>query len=288
MLERLLVALDGSPRSEAALAAVRSILRRHPAEVTLLQAVEAPPGSEPVLAAHLNVLIGRAEDYLGEKARELEALGAQVRPVVRVGYAAEVLLQAAEKETSGLLVLATHGRSGFQRWALGSVAEKILHASPLPVLAVRTAPDVAEPAFRRILVPLDGSEPSLAVIPSVAELARRFGAHLLLLNVCEGPACTVPVPEVTRAWKALREAGVSAEPLMRQGAPAPEILEAAREQSADLIAMATHGRSGLSRWALGSVAEKVLRASPVPTLLVRETAPAAKRAVDEIRQGVKV
>lgn len=150
MLERLLVALDGSPRAEAALSPVRTILGRRPSEVTLLQAVEAPFGSEPVLAAHLNTLVGRAEEYLAAKARELEALGAQVRPIVRVGYAAEVLLQAVEKEASGLLFMATHGRSGFERWALGSVAEKVLRASPVPMLLVRETAPAARKAVEEI------------------------------------------------------------------------------------------------------------------------------------------
>src|SRR4029077_7065486 len=88
-------------------------------------------------------------------------------------------------------------------------------------------------------------------------------------NACEGPECAVPTHEMRQAFERLREAGVPAEPVLKQGDAALQILETARELGVDLIAMTTHGRSGVSRWVMGSVAEKVLRASNVPLLLVR-------------------
>jgi nucleotide-binding universal stress UspA family protein len=202
-----------------------------------------------------------------------------VRHIVRVGDPAETLLEIARDERVSLISMSTHGRTGIPRWVFGSMAEKMLRASPVPLLLVRSfRPDregkpvsaAAESRPARILVPIGAGESSQEVIPAAMELARAFGAHLLVLNVCEGhPQCCVPVPELTRAHEKFREAGLTAEPLMRRGDPAEQILEACRQHSADLIAMSTHGRAGVRRWMLGSVAEKVLRHATVPMLVVR-------------------
>src|SRR6185295_14876113 len=107
----------------------------------------------------------------------------------------------------------------------------------------------------------------------LAEFATLFESHVFLVHVCEDSDCSIPVHQMRMAYERLREAGVPAEPMVMKGDVASQILEACREKGADLIAMTTHGRQGLTRWALGSVAGKVLRASNVPLLVVR---PAAK------------
>jgi len=231
-------------------------------------------------------------------ASTLASQGARVRTFVRKGNPAEVILDIAAEEKATLIALSTHGRSGISRWTLGSVAEKIIRASRVPVLALRSTPGTgegmahsgaAELSLKRILVPLEASDLSEKIVAPTIELASLFGAHVALLHVCQGPECAVPVPQMTHAFERFREAGVSVEPVMRMGDAAVAILEACREWKADLVAMTTHARTGLSRWMLGSVTEKVLHASTVPLLIVRPSrSEIDRKSRSRGKQGVKV
>jgi nucleotide-binding universal stress UspA family protein len=278
MFERILVPLDGSARAEAILTQLRRILIHKDAEVILLKVLTIPPVTEADAGPPTELLMTQATEYVQGLEQRLSSQGARVRSRVVEGRAAEGILDVAKEERATLIALATHGRSGIARWVLGSVAEKVVRASPVPVLVVRSFKGTGKEAVpagsgnlsvKKILVPLESTRAAMDIVPSVLELAQVFGSQVLLVNVCEGPACAVPVPQITRAFERLREGGITVEPLMRQGDPAVEILEACRQEGADLIAMTTHGHTGVSRWMLGSVAEKVLRASPVPLLIIR-------------------
>jgi len=131
---------------------------------------------------------------------------------------------------------------------------------------------VQEIPFRRILVPIDGSENSLSVLPAVKDFAKEFNASVMVLGVVEPTheaRGNAGEPLVRLATKDLADAGIAVDPVVRLGDPASEILDAAKRHDVDLIAMSTHGRSGVSRWVLGSVTEKVLRGSTTPILIVR-------------------
>lgn len=274
MLDRILIPLDGSPTAEAILPQVRRLLLRAESEVLLLRAVEAPPGmgaDAPVVLAELH---DAASAYLQTTAARLLDQGIRVRPMVQVGYPAEVIVETASREQAGFVAMSTHGRSGIARWVFGSVTEKVLRSRlPVPLLLVRSFPSKGleeELPVRKILVPIDGSKPSLAIVRPAAELAHPFDAKVLLLHVEERePSLPLPtdskLKEAVDAFAALH---VSAMGLVAGGDPASEILEACSVHRADLIAMSTHGRSGLSRWVLGSVTEKVLRTATVPMLVV--------------------
>lgn len=257
MFERVLVPLDGSPLAEEALNRVAALLRSGDSEILLVRAAAE----------------GEEDAYLERQERKLTRQGFRVRRAVRSGPPAEVILELAEGLRATMIAMSTHGRSGISRWVFGSVAEKVLRASRIPLLLVRSFG--AKPlAFRTLLVPIDAGDASLEVLPVVAGLARRYESRVLLVHVCGGPlSCSIPVPHVTRAHEMLRREGIQAEPVLRMGDPAEQILEACREGSADAIAMTTHGRIGASRWVLGSVAEKVVRAADVPTIVVRKKAP---------------
>jgi nucleotide-binding universal stress UspA family protein len=278
VFERILVPLDGSGLADAILSQLRRILLYKDADVLLVRSVSLLPSVEADAVELPSILKAQAEKYLEEKASSLRAQGARVETFTRLGAAANGILDIAAEEKATVILMSTHGRSGLARWALGSVAEKVLRASRVPVLAVRSfagagsdAPrsGAEELSFKKILVPIDSSDLSLDVVPATLELAKLFGSHVVLLNVCDGLECTIPVPEMTAAYEQFRVGGISVEPLMKQGNPAAEILDTCSGQKADLIAMTTHGRAGISRWMLGSVTEKVLRASPVPMLVVR-------------------
>jgi len=146
--------------------------------------------------------------------------------------------------------------------------------------------------FKRILVPLDGSSLSERALPAARALAQKFESHVILLRVLDIPTPTAPTsrPEVTIGWvrearqhahqeaqsyleaiqRDLCDAGIDTRVLLRDRSPAEDILDVAGDEDVDLIVMSTHGRSGLGRWAFGSVAEKVARHSPCPVLLVRQ------------------
>jgi nucleotide-binding universal stress UspA family protein len=287
MFERIVVPLDGSELAEAVVGQVRRILLHKDAEVILVRAVVLPADpawDSPELPA---IMQGQAANYLSKIAGDLSVQGASVRTVTRVGIPADVILDVAAEEQATLITMTTHGRSGIARWTFGSVAEKVLRASRIPVLALRSFAGVlrkpiSELPIGKILVPIDASDLSLEVVPPAAELATLFGSHVVLINVCEDQACSIPVPQMTEAYERFRAAGVSVEPLMKQGDPAFQILEACCDQKADLIAISTHGRTGASRWLLGSVTEKVLRSSSVPILIVRPLKAAIPRKEESL------
>ncbi len=277
MFERIVVPLDGSELAGAVLAQVRRILFHKDAEVLLVRAVSVPPSVEADAVELTSILEAQAAKYLEGIAGDLSSQGVRVRTVTRQGFAADVILDVAAEEKASLIAMSTHGRSGFSRWTFGSVAEKVLRASRVPVLAVRSCKGTAggaamtastELSLRKILVPIDTTDVSLEVVPPALEFAKLFGSHVVLLHAWD-QSCTVPVAHLTRAFDQFHAAGVSVEPLMKQGDPAAQILDTCFGQKADLIAMTTHARAGLSRWLLGSVTEKVLRSSTVPLLVVR-------------------
>lgn len=278
MFDRILVPLDGSPLAEAILSQVRRILLVKDAEILLVSAVSPTATAEADAIESVGFLQATALQYLEGIAEPLREQGARVRSVVQTGSPADTILRVAGEEKTSLIAMSTHGRTGIRRWVFGSVAEKILRASRVPVLAVRsflgTGPDASrtppsELALKRILVPVDSENLSLEVISPVVELAGLFGSQVILVHICEGVKCTVPVDQMAAAHEKLRKAGISAEPVMEQGDPALGILQACEARQADLIAMTTHGRAGFARWMLGSVTEKVLRSSVVPLLVVR-------------------
>ncbi|MBI2932805.1 MAG: universal stress protein [Planctomycetes bacterium] len=276
MLERILVPLDGSPLAESILSQLRRLLRAKDADVLLLRCVLPTPLIETgATALSWPALQEQAEQYVRSRAKDLEAQGIRARGIIGLGSPAETILDVAAQERATLIAMTTHGRTGLARWIRGSVTEKVLRASPVPVLLVRSfRPESGKPApgaelpFRRIVLPIDGSALSEEAVPCVVELATLFSSHVSVLHVLEDPV-GVPVPEITRMVAQLRAKDINAEPLLGKGDPASEILDECRRQSADLIAITTHGRSGIARWVLGSVAEKVLRAATVPLLVVR-------------------
>ncbi len=281
MLERILVPLDGSEVAEAILGQVCRLLRLKDASVVLFEAVPVPvqPGVE--FAPLLSDLKAEAERYIAALVGQLAKEGVKARGVVRVGGEATAILDAAKEEKASLIAMATHGRSGFSRFVFGSVAEKVLRASDVPVLLVRSykasgvgadRTPVQEIPFKKILVPIDGSDKSLSILPHVKAFAKSVGASVLVLGVVEPTSegkAGEGEPLVRIAVKDLAQAGIPVDPVVRLGDPASEILDATKRHDVDLLAMSTHGRSGPSRWVMGSVTEKVLRSATVPMLVVR-------------------
>jgi nucleotide-binding universal stress UspA family protein len=308
------VPLDGSIIAEQVLPHVRQLASILTARVRLLRVISDEEvagvlahdrdllyefgGSSPVKEVDAqrigDLLCQRAADYLATRAAGLRDAGVEVEVVARAGSPAEQIIAEAEHDNDTMIAMATHGYSGLRRWALGSVADKVLHAATTPVFLVRavTHPPASVRPWKRILVPLDGSALAEQALPHAIALAQRARAELILLQVAiplieYAPGLSPfnrPVPRSIAFPDLLREQtqqqlattikrfatrDVAMTPVVLFGYPAETIVDAANERQADLIVMATHGYSGLRRWTLGSVADKVLHASAVPLLLVR-------------------
>ncbi len=269
----VLVPLDGSDLGDRILPHVERLLGREPYAVVLLRIVP-PAATDDRPPGELHRDRDQAESHLWTVRRRLEGLGAGVTTLLREGDPAAEILFAIDELQPAIVAMSSHGRSGLLRWIRGSVAERVLRASSAPLLLV-TPHETTSAGFRRILVPLDGSDRAAAVLPLVVDLARRHEAEVVLLHVLPaGPpmaaiASGVESVELLRGHqRQLAEQGVTARMREALGSPAGEILDVAEREQADLIAMATHGRTGSSRFFLGSVAETVLRHARKPLLVV--------------------
>jgi nucleotide-binding universal stress UspA family protein len=288
LTDRILVPLDGSELSEAILPLVGG--GEHPwgVEVLLVRtlAAESPAPSSAE---------GEALAYLAAQARALEHAGLRVRCEVWYGDPSQTIVNAAVRERVSLIAMTTHGRRGLDRLHFGSVAESVVRKAPVPVLLVRG--HVRWPTDRppRILVPLDGSERSAAILPLVARLGGPLQAVIELLHVLEAtapgayPDLALSLPDERRGRAAARDyleraAAPWTTPELPQlkvectvlGGPAiATITRHAADTGADLVAMSTHGRSGVTRLLMGSVAEEVLRIADVPILLWKAPVAAA-------------
>ena len=287
MIERIVVPLDGSLTAEAVLPQVRRILHRHDSELLLVRAVVPAPAENSILMVDASTQ--GAREYLHGVQERLDREGVRVRSEVRVGSTIGVILDIVEDSKATMIAMATHGTTGLKRVLLGSVAEAVLRKSPVPVLAVRPfwsadeAPsdEVERRPVRNLLVPVDGSDLSGLVVPAALEISSLFDPRVILLRVLDSRKKADLVRDFEEAKhhlqamaKPFERKGIETLQLVERGDPVAEILQAARLHGADLIAMTTHGRSGIGRLVTGSVTEQVLRRAPVPLLVVRAGAPA--------------
>lgn len=301
MYRTLLVPLDGSPTSTHALTLAWSVARGSGAALRLVH-VHTPTDiiyvrGMPVVDDQLRSL-GRLHEraYLQQIADRLMAeapVNVTWSNPDRDGSIAGALAREALNSNSSLIVLATHGRRGVERAVCGSVAEDLLRISPVPLLVLRCgeAQSAAEglPRRPRILVPLDGSPLSEAIVSHATALGRPLDAEYTLLRVVRPvqrngepcPACAYDVSatdwDQSRAQayldhlaRRLRNDGLRVTTEVRISAhPAEAILREAQVYQNHLIAMATHGRRGLARFLAGSVTDEVLHAAQLPLLVVR-------------------
>ncbi len=297
LFKKILVPLDGSELAERALEPAITLAEQVDGEVILL--------SVPVLK-HLFVAeptgygLFLPEDSIRECQQELETYLSGVRnrwehPNLRLrtevvnGDEASVIVDTASEKGVDLIVMSTHGRSGLSRWVMGSITERVLHEAPCPVLVIRHA----EPILKT-LITLDGSDLSEQALGPGLEVARLLGTQVTLMRV-EQPMDVDPVwvGELEMAEQGLGERmredvhhglqdylsyraqryspqlGETIESVVASGPVAQAILDYAELHDIDLVVMATHGRSGLSRWVYGSVTEKVLRHSKGAVLVIR-------------------
>jgi nucleotide-binding universal stress UspA family protein len=297
MFRTIVVPLDGSPLAEHALPLAAGIARRAGGALRLARVHtphHAPRYAEPEADA---TVAHREQAYLDAVAANVERSGGvpATGALIEEGTVAPALCAHAQALGADLMVLTTHGRGPLSRFWLGSVTDELLRTAPLPLLVYRPEGQVAadlsaDRPFRRILVPLDGSETAEAALAPAAELARLTGAELTLLRAVEvlpiaapdGLVYTPPTLDaalverlvaearrsLNRVAERLRAEGLTVATRVTAAEPAAAaILDAAGQ--ADLIVLATHGRSKVARFFLGSVADKVVRGAPCPVLVTR-------------------
>ncbi len=290
---KVLIPLDGSRLAEHALAFLPPLSHFGELDVTLVSVIDFSDDLLKSLTAEDQErernLLG---SYLSEIASDLEKhLGARVHTETLRGAAATRLLEQAESVSPDVMIISTHGRSGLARWQRGAVADKVIRGAKCPVLVV--GPKAMErgqwleaeaiPPFKKILVPLDGSQRSEEALPAAMRFAEQFDAQVHLLQVApyvplasafwETPVVVTKEVEAASkqyltevAEKLGKPANLSIHVTL--GAPAHEIDTFIQQNTIDLVVLTSHGRSGLARAALGSVTDRVIGAGP-PVLVVR-------------------
>lgn len=302
MYTTILVPLDGSPLGEQALPWAIAIARRSNAKLVLVHVhqvdfVVALADEASTYSVDLERdLREDVRDYLHGLEKRLHDSGVEVEIRVLEGEILPGLESQVADVGADLVVMTTHGRGGASRFWLGSVAERLVRALKIPILLHRATEESTVdfgklPRLSSIMIPLDGSTRSERILEPALNLGSVMGASYQIAQVVSpvevrarvmtAPVLDVDQEDLDRKTAAatgylggvrglFKGRGVEASThVLVDGSPARAILTHAHEGNADVIAMATHGRSGVSRLVLGSVADKVLRAARVPLLLYR-------------------
>jgi nucleotide-binding universal stress UspA family protein len=300
-IRSILVPIDGTRPSEEALPYALVIAGKE-GKVTLIEVIpESEPLRKPFGAVSMSaeevieMLKGLAQEDLDKAAADWQPLAPEV-PLDRMigqGDATSVILRTADDLNFDLIALASAARGAVGRLALGSVSDKVMRESEIPVLVVRQNPDAEEnklPAIKRVIVALDGSDRAMLALPIAAAIGKQMGAEITLLTAVDLPQVVSPVmgyapafsPDIytqleeestTAAHEALDAAkaeiehyGVTVNTQVTIGFAVDSIIDFAKPD--DLIVMTTRGQGGFKRWIMGSVAERLVRESPAPIVIV--------------------
>jgi len=286
MWKKILVPLDGSNLAELALPYAEELANAFKSEIILLNV------SDPADAHHRHM----HELYVKEMADRIKERVRKVSPVVVSGKSADEIISYAEKNDVGLIIITSHGRSGMMSWATGSIASKLLQATSVPMLlvrAVKTRRKVQRPVLlNRILLPLDGSEAGEAAVEYIGELMSRLESEVILFGAVSSGQHIRSVggldyihypPEQMEIFKKeaqeyldgvyrrLKRRKGTVKVTIKAGADdvGQEIIKFAEKEMVNLIAISSHGHSGIEKWVFGSIANKVVQGSKAPVLLVK-------------------
>lgn len=233
----------------------------------------------------------RAADRLNEVANDLQKRGIQTTVHTTFGNPAMEILRVAEEEECGLIAMSTHGRNPVVRGILGSVTDQVAHHATLPVLTItpqkaRQYREAEGSFLNTVILPLDGSELAERARPYVEKLARSLSLEVLLVRVVHleyqayatgwyadmsgmsyqlEPQAVKYLESVAQGleWK-----GLKVKTKVVRGSPTQALLNIAQATPNSIITMTTHGRSGVSRWLMGSVSDAMVRASGDPVLII--------------------
>ena len=292
MYKRILVPLDGSPLGDRVLPYVRTLGKKLGAKVVLFRVFDPQPEffyPDPLQFQERNDASAHHREEvmsaLGTAKTHLEEAGIAATAVMHgpgkvatgeahvYGTPAEHIVLESEKEADTLIVMSTHGRSGVRRWVMGSVTDKVLHAAREPLLIIRAEGNDAtlDGTMGHIIVPLDGSALAEKILPHAIALAKALEAKICLVRATPGDkADAYERHHLERLAGKIRGEGVAeVEGAVIHGDPATAIVDLTHEYPDALVAMTTHGRSGIGRWLMGSVADRVVRYAAGPVLVLR-------------------
>lgn len=296
MFKKILVPLDGSELAERALEPALTLAQQVHGEVIVMSVpvlqhmFVTEPAGYGFLLPEQSVDQSRHEllAYLQGVQKRCAHPNVTVHHLIEEGDEATVIVEAAAAHHIDLIVMSTHGRTGFTRWMLGSVTEKVLREAQCPVLVIRN-----DQPFQRLVITLDGSELAEQAVAPGLEIAHNLGCQATLFRVV--PPLDVDPHLISSLDKLengfgdrLREDSYNrAQDYLRQvalkfadtyphpttevwgGEPSRTIVDFAEARHINLVVMATHGRTGFQRWVHGSIMEKVLRTAPCAMLVVR-------------------
>jgi nucleotide-binding universal stress UspA family protein len=298
-IQKILATTDLSNESLAGVRYAAALAEKVGAAAALLHVVEVPtpplmPGVRTVLSLQDSKIAKHARTRLRTLARRESKGDLNLTPILRSGNSFYGIVTTARKRAADLIVIATHGHTGAERVLLGSTTERVVRHASCPVLTVPARTKRRRkgkmPPFdpERILIPIDFSKTSETALPWAASLAAVCNADLILLHVVEKfpidyvlgrelmkETITPLIKQAEANLKRMAErmskvTGANVSAVVREGKPFEEICGAAKRLSANLIALATHGYTGLRRVWLGSTAERVVRHARCPVLVVRK------------------
>jgi nucleotide-binding universal stress UspA family protein len=287
MYENILLPFDGSEGAAEALHHASEIAHWADATIHVVYVADTARDSVTVVEGHtVDALVQQGEEIVDEAARTLETLGSSYDTDIVQGNPAPTIVEYAERYDQDLVVMPTHGREGVSRYLLGSVSEKVVRLSSIPVLTVRMQPDeeLTFP-YENVLIPTDGSTAATHAAEYLVEFAAALDATVHVLSVVEN---STPGPDLRSTGSEAKneqaatdavETVVSAAETrgvtdivrhVEHGSPVEEILDSIESNDVHVLGMGTTGRRGTERILLGSVAEKTVRSAPVPVMTVAE------------------
>ena len=304
--KKIIVPLSGSELAEKALPYAKSIAKLKKSQVILF-------------AVSLTVFIDRRDrlftSYLEVTAKQLNTEGIKTVTATGYGDVAEEIAKYANNNKIDLVVMATHGYSKAKQWMFGSIAQKVLYGTEIPVLLIKSKTPEVSAEFNRILVLVDGSSFSESTFPYVEELTKKTNTEILLLHICEPPIVpSYGLRPINPTWKkyqdnmwgemeklsttylnktmaALKKKGMKVKSRVvkaQTGEITQTIKQVSKEENVDLIVIATQGRTGVIRRVYGSVANRIVEELSQPILLIRPATsipPAPQNLLDDIWQS---
>lgn len=299
MFDHILVPLDGSSLAECALPHAVAIARTCGARVTLIRVLER---THTVNQIRCNGLLDRhfsrleIKAYLDQLANRLREAGLRIDSTIQEGPAAERITRFVYDQDVNLVILSSHGWGGLSGWNMGGLAQKIVMRAYVPVMIVRAyqpvIADVTGLCYRRLLVPLDGSQRAECVLPAVTTLAHSCESQILMAHVVCGPGMPHRVPltqtEIDLVSRLTEHNQLRAAQylehlqarlpskvqtrLLFSDSAAEKLHELVVQENIDLVLLGAHGHGGRTKWPYGSVALNFIAYGTTPLLIVQDLA----------------
>jgi len=313
MLNHISVPLDGSLLAECVLSHAITLAQVFDTRLTLLRVVERDQSTglkRAIDPLQWQIRKVEAEVYLDKLVARLDRVGLEAEKVILEGLPQERIVEFTRDRGIGMIIISTHGQSGLSGWNVSSVVQKVILHAHVPMMIVRAhaspATDIAQMSYRRVLVPLDGSQRAEFALPLAKKLANSQNSQLLLVHAVVKPEIPRHTPfseeerqlvdrltklNQTRAGKYLKQLqdqfSLDVKTRVIVGdAPAAMLQDLVAQENVDLVVLGAHGYTGETRWPYGSVALNFIAYGTTPLLIVQDLSPGEmERALDRLTTG---